>query len=81
MDQAADRVHRIGQRESVTIWSLAAPASVDDTLYQALADKRVITGQVLDGQARVITEENVKARAIRDLVLRVKERKQRGKAA
>jgi SWI/SNF-related matrix-associated actin-dependent regulator of chromatin subfamily A-like protein 1 len=78
LEQAHDRIHRIGQAaELVTIWTLAAEDSLDGKLDELLRAKRVVTGSVLDGQANVLTEANVKMAAIADLLRRVKARHQK----
>jgi SWI/SNF-related matrix-associated actin-dependent regulator 1 of chromatin subfamily A len=58
LDQAADRVHRIGQlATSVNIWLLAAVSSIDSDLLGVIASKARFAGSVLDndpGQDAVI---------------------------
>lgn len=49
MDQAADRVHRIGQDEPVTAWVTMATGTVDEMMANLLAEKRHIINAVVDG--------------------------------
>ncbi len=51
-DQAEDRLHRIGQDESVTAWYLLAAQTIDETMVELIARKRGIVGAVTDGRAR-----------------------------
>ncbi len=50
-DQAEDRLHRIGQEESVTAWYLLAAQTIDETMLELIARKRGIVGAVTDGRA------------------------------
>lgn len=79
MDQAWKRVHRIGQKDPVTIWNLAAEESMDDTLMEKMATKRIISGEILDGRGEVLEEQLIKQAVIGDLVRRVSRRKKRSK--
>ncbi|MBJ7330844.1 MAG: hypothetical protein JHC95_13165 [Solirubrobacteraceae bacterium] len=54
-DQAEDRVHRIGQEDSVTAWYLLAARTIDETMSELLERKREIVAAVTDGQ--VASEE------------------------
>lgn len=51
MDQATDRVHRIGQVWPVTAWYLLAPGTVDDDVYELIEKKRKIVDAATDGEA------------------------------
>lgn len=51
MDQAEDRLHRIGQRDAVTAWYLLAAHSIDEDVSRVLERKRGIVGAVTDGLA------------------------------
>jgi SNF2 family DNA or RNA helicase len=50
-DQAEDRLHRIGQEESVTAWYLLAAQTIDETMIELISRKRGIIGAVTDGRA------------------------------
>lgn len=49
MDQAIDRCHRIGQRESVTGWQLVAEGTIDEWIIELIAAKRAIVDAATDG--------------------------------
>ena len=49
-DQAEDRVHRIGQRDSVTAWYLLAGGTVDVEIARLLDEKRAVVDQTVDGR-------------------------------
>jgi SWI/SNF-related matrix-associated actin-dependent regulator 1 of chromatin subfamily A len=80
MDQAADRIYRIGQHYPCTIWTLVAEGTVDDRLTELLVEKRQATGITIDGAEQVLDEQTVNRAAILDVLKRVKERKE-GRAA
>ncbi len=48
-DQAEDRLHRIGQRDSVTAWYLLAAGTIDERIAELLHDKRKVVAAVTDG--------------------------------
>jgi len=50
IEQAIDRVHRIGQTETVTAWHLAAENTIDEHIISLLEQKAKIAHQTLDGQ-------------------------------
>jgi SNF2 family DNA or RNA helicase len=54
LEQCADRVHRIGQASSVTVWCLAASApgveTVDERTLRLLEAKRAVADRVVDGR-------------------------------
>jgi hypothetical protein len=82
--QANDRIDRIGQTaDKVTIWSLWAPGTMDDTMGATLFDKRVIVGEAIDGVAHIIDEDVVKANTLKDVLARasLKRGKTRAKAS
>lgn len=47
LDQAGDRCHRIGQRDSVTVWIALVPGTLDVKVRKLLRSKRVVTAAVL----------------------------------
>lgn len=49
MEQAADRVHRIGQRDAVTVWSLAAEKTIDADIVELLHAKAQVLAAAVDG--------------------------------
>jgi SNF2 family DNA or RNA helicase len=50
LEQAEDRLHRIGQRDSVTAWYLIAPDTIDATMAAVIDRKRQVIGAVTDGR-------------------------------
>ena len=49
-DQAEDRVHRIGQEDSVVAWYLIANGTIEEKVAELIDQKREILDQVLDGK-------------------------------
>ena len=49
MQQAEDRVHRIGQHSSVNVYYLHAPRTVDDACFRILNEKMRLINSSLDG--------------------------------
>jgi SNF2 family DNA or RNA helicase len=64
-DQAEDRLHRIGQEDSVTAWYLLAPNTIDESMASVLEEKRRLIDAVTDGQVR--DEEKLVDAVLRDL--------------
>ena len=52
LEQAIDRVHRIGQRSAVTAWFLMADGTIDEDVIELLERKRQVIGLAVDGQAQ-----------------------------
>mmetsp|Transcript_76152 Transcript_76152/g.134442 ORF Transcript_76152/g.134442 Transcript_76152/m.134442 type:complete len:568 (-) Transcript_76152:100-1803(-) len=50
LQQAEDRVHRMGQKNCVNVHYLIAKDTLDDSLYSMLERKHQDVGQLLDGQ-------------------------------
>jgi len=57
--QAEDRVHRMGQQESVNVHYLIAKDTLDESMYQMLERKQHDVGVMLDGQASRIGAAHV----------------------
>ncbi len=51
LDQANDRVHRIGQTNKVNAWFLLGADTVEEDLAYIVDNKREVVSQVLDGKA------------------------------
>jgi SWI/SNF-related matrix-associated actin-dependent regulator of chromatin subfamily A-like protein 1 len=51
MDQAVDRCHRIGQRDSVTGWVMVCEGTIDQEIAALIEQKRVIVDAATDGKA------------------------------
>ena len=50
LDQAVDRVHRIGQgADSVTIYNLVAEGTVEELILELISSKRNVINAVIDG--------------------------------
>jgi SWI/SNF-related matrix-associated actin-dependent regulator of chromatin subfamily A-like protein 1 len=47
--QASDRVHRIGQRDNVTVYNLVAADTVEETISDMIMAKAVVANAVIDG--------------------------------
>lgn len=55
--QAADRVHRIGQLDNVTVYNLVAEGTVEEQIGELIMDKAEVSNNVIDGGAnRELTE-------------------------
>ena len=51
-NQAADRVHRIGQKNPVTIYRLIAAKTVEERVLELHAEKKAIAADILDGTGK-----------------------------
>lgn len=56
-DQAEDRAHRIGQKESVTAWYMIGKNTVDTRVARLIERKRAITVAVQDGREQAGGDE------------------------
>ena len=50
MTQAEDRAHRIGQQNSVNIYYMHGPETVDDLIFSILSEKSQVVSDALDGK-------------------------------
>lgn len=50
LEQAEDRCHRIGQKNSVNIYYLLARDTIEEQIAKQIDQKRKVLGQVLDGE-------------------------------
>jgi len=50
LDQAEDRCHRIGQKDSVNIYYAITKGTLEEDMMEIIQEKRKILGQVLDGK-------------------------------
>ena len=48
-DQASDRCHRIGQTDSVTVYTTICEGTIDETIYDLIEQKRLVVNAVTDG--------------------------------
>lgn len=67
MMQASDRAHRIGQKDSVTIYQAIAEGTIDEDITALLEQKRQIVDTIHDGQVG----DNVKFGILDELVKRI----------
>lgn len=58
MNQAEDRAHRIGQKNSVNIYYLHGKNTLDDTLFEILHKKSLVTTGVTDGHRATLGLKN-----------------------
>ena len=59
-EQAEDRAHRIGQSgPSVTCWYAEAEATIDHDFAELVEGKRMIAGQVIDGNKPVVSKSRI----------------------
>lgn len=61
--QAADRVHRITQTRSVTVWNIVAVNTIEEKIIKVLSEKEKMINDVLDGgvyDAGAIASEVIK---------------------
>lgn len=49
VDQAADRLHRIGQKGTVDVYYLIAAGTIEERMAEVIDSKRVVLATVLDG--------------------------------
>lgn len=49
--QAADRVHRIGQQDNVTVYNLVAEGTVEEDMGELIMSKAAVSNAVVDGGA------------------------------
>jgi hypothetical protein len=48
-DQASDRCHRIGQTDSVTVYTTICEGTIDEAIYDLIEQKRLVVNAVTDG--------------------------------
>ncbi len=59
MDQAEDRAHRIGQKDSVTAWYLrGVGAGIDTNMLDLISSKREVGSQLLDANRTSSADQN-----------------------
>ncbi len=70
-DQVADRLHRIGQKETVNIYPLLYPDTIDDYVYSSIEGKRKEIVKVIDNEDY---KSNVEESVIADVIQRIKQK-------
>lgn len=58
-EQAADRAHRIGQKQAVHVIKLVARGTVEDKMNELQERKRNLIGEVIDAEMGSLTEEDI----------------------
>jgi SWI/SNF-related matrix-associated actin-dependent regulator of chromatin subfamily A-like protein 1 len=71
MDQAVDRCHRIGQKDSVTGWLMLTKDTIDEDIAALIQAKRVVVNQATDG---VLTNDENEGSMVGDLLVGLVER-------
>ena len=56
-DQAVDRVHRIGQKNNITIYNLMVKNSIDERIWELVNKKGAMADMLVDGQSAKISSE------------------------
>jgi SWI/SNF-related matrix-associated actin-dependent regulator 1 of chromatin subfamily A len=59
MVQAEDRLHRIGQKDSVLVHHLVIDGSIDQKMAQILIDKSIMIDSILDGKVPETMNQNI----------------------
>ena len=67
MDQAIDRCHRIGQRDSVTGWVTICADTIDEDIAELIEQKRKVIASIVDG----VSADEESASVLSDLVVRL----------
>lgn len=70
-DQVADRLHRIGQKNVVNIYSLMFPDTIDEYVFSAMERKRKEIVKVMDNEKY---ESNVSESILSDVIKKIKEK-------
>jgi len=75
MDQAEDRVHRIGQQaESINCWYLVGEGTIDEDIYDLIVTKRGTVDAASNG---ILDDDKSKYSMARELIERVKSKKEK----
>lgn len=69
-DQCEDRLHRIGQKDSVTAYRMLGVNTIDQELDELIENKRQMCQEVADGLADEIVEEKI----VNELLKRIEEK-------
>ena len=51
MDQAEDRIHRIGQEEPCTVYYLLGNETIDEQIFDLIEAKRVVSNKAIDSKS------------------------------
>lgn len=66
-DQAADRCHRMGQRDSVTVYTSICCDTIDEGIYELIERKRSVVNEVTDGVQRPVDDPSFVAQLLSSL--------------
>lgn len=69
IDQATSRLHRMGQKNSVTVYYLMAPDTIDEVQVAVLEDRRRMAASILDGKFDFSEDEEA---AVLDTIKKLK---------
>ena len=72
LSQATDRVHRIGQKNTVNVYYAIAQNTIEEKLMQILADKQRVLESVLDGKGE--SEESVLGELLNEYLKKLSEK-------
>jgi hypothetical protein len=53
MEQAADRIHSINQKQPVTVYYGVCPGTIDDLQYRLVEESRKVLSDIIGGEADV----------------------------
>lgn len=67
LNQATDRLHRIGQKDSVMAWYLLANDSIDIDIQELINEKRIIVDAATEGEIADVSQTSI----LNDLVERL----------
>ena len=70
-DQVSDRLHRIGQKETVNIYPLIFPDTIDDYVYSSIESKRKEIVKVIDNEDY---KSNVSESVLSEVIAKIKEK-------
>jgi SWI/SNF-related matrix-associated actin-dependent regulator 1 of chromatin subfamily A len=70
-DQVSDRLHRIGQKETVNIYPLIFPDTIDDYVYSSIESKRKEIVKVIDNEDY---KSNVSESVLSEVIKKIKEK-------
>jgi len=57
MDQAEDRIHRIGQKGSATAWYIVAEGTIETELMAMIEQKRALATEITEGMGSASARE------------------------
>jgi len=60
LEQAEDRLHRMGQENSVSVWYARIKDTIDDDIFAMLDHKRAVIGGAVDGSSASVISALVK---------------------